>query len=120
MFTPNVDSDAAFVTVAEHVLQVMNEPFAFDNDNLFVTPSIGVVVYPDDGADIDALLSNADTAMYAAKADGRANFKFFTEEMNESGRHQIETTRAVKHALELNEFVLFYQPKVLALSLIHI
>ena len=52
--------------------------------------------------------------MYAAKADGRANFKFFTEEMNESGRHQIETTRAVKHALELNEFVLFYQPKVLA------
>jgi diguanylate cyclase (GGDEF)-like protein/PAS domain S-box-containing protein len=113
-FTPNVDSDAAFVTVAEHVLQVMNEPFAFDNDNLFVTPSIGVVVYPDDGADIDALLSNADTAMYAAKADGRANFKFFTEEMNESGRHQIETTRAVKHALELNEFVLFYQPKVLA------
>lgn len=114
VFTPNVDSDAAFVTVAEHVLQVMNEPFAFDNDNLFVTPSIGVVVYPDDGADIDALLSNADTAMYAAKADGRANFKFFTEEMNESGRHQLETTRAVKHALEMDEFVLFYQPKVLA------
>lgn len=114
VFTPNVDSDAAIVTVAEHLLQVLNEPFIVEDEKLFVTTSIGIVVYPADGADIDSLISNADTAMYAAKADGRANFKFFTETMNEAGRNQLETTRAVKLALERNEFELFYQPQVLA------
>lgn len=112
VLTPNVGPDSEFVTVAENILHALSQPFVYDQDQLFVTTSIGIVAFPNDGTDIDALLSNADTAMYAAKADGRANFKFYTNQMNEAGHHQLEIIRAVKLALDRHEFVLFYQPQV--------
>lgn len=120
VLTPNVGADSQFVTVAENILHALSQPFVYNEEQLFVTTSIGIVAFPDDGTDIDALLSNADTAMYAAKADGRANFKFYTNQMNEAGHHQLETIRAVKLALDRGEFMLFYQPQVDARDAHHI
>ncbi len=114
VFSTKVDTDGGLVTVAEAILQALAAPIVLNGKELFLTTSVGIVVYPQDGRDVDTLLSNADTAMYAAKGDGRANFKFFTEEMNEASRHQLDTTNAVRMALEQGEFVLFYQPQVLA------
>lgn len=112
VLTPDVGADSEFVTVAENILHALSQPFVYNQEQLFVTTSIGVVAFPNDGTDIDTLLSNADTAMYAAKSDGRANFKFYTNQMNEAGHHQLETVRSVKLALDRGEFMLFYQPQV--------
>ena len=114
VFVTNFASDASLVTVAENILESMSRAFVYCEKELFVTTSVGVVVYPQDGADVDTLISNADTAMYVAKGDGRANFKFFTSTMNDASRHHLEITRAVMNALQRNEFILHYQPQVLA------
>ena len=74
------NEDAAIT--AKRVLQTVSEPHFFDEHNLYVTASMGVSIYPDDGADAEILIKNADTAMYQAKEDGRQNYKFFKQDMN--------------------------------------
>jgi EAL domain-containing protein (putative c-di-GMP-specific phosphodiesterase class I) len=77
-----------------------------------VTASIGITVHPDDASDPETLLMYADTAMYRAKHAGRDTFRFFTAQMNAEAMAQIDLEKAVRKAVENNEFVLFYQPKV--------
>jgi diguanylate cyclase (GGDEF)-like protein/PAS domain S-box-containing protein len=74
------NEDAAIT--AKRVLQTVSEPHFIDEHNLYVTASMGVSIYPDDGADAEILIKNADTAMYQAKEDGRQNYKFFKQDMN--------------------------------------
>jgi EAL domain-containing protein (putative c-di-GMP-specific phosphodiesterase class I) len=77
-----------------------------------VSASIGISVFPRDGRDVGTLLKNADTAMYRAKENGRNNFQFYTAEMNAAVSVRIETEVSLRRAIEKNEFVLYYQPKV--------
>ena len=97
---------------ANKLIQSMAAPHIIDGHRLHATLSIGISFYPDDGADLDALLRNADIAMYHAKKSGRNNYQLFTANMNELAvsRQSIET--ALHHALDNHEFVLHYQPKV--------
>ena len=102
--------DAA--TVATKLVDALNRPFQLQGADLFVTASIGITVYPTDSTDQDALIRNADVAMYRAKDRGRNNYQFYMPEMNRRTREMLEMEAALRRALERDELVLHYQPKV--------
>ncbi len=102
--------DAA--VAAEKMLAALGEPHHIDELELYVSASIGIVTYPEDGNTAEALLKNADTAMYQAKDCGRNNFQFFKAEMNLHTLERQSLESDLRHALERREFVLHYQPKV--------
>jgi len=107
----DMDSPDAGGTVARKVLRTLSEPFPIDGHELQITPSIGVAIYPDDGTGIDALLKNADMAMYAAKEAGRATYHFFTPELNRRASDRMWTENNLRRALANNELELFFQPQ---------
>ena len=97
-------------TVAQKVLDSIRHPVVLDEHELFVTTSIGIAIYPDDGEDAETLLRNADRAMYRAKELGRDNFQYAANAANIDGRLLLE--RNLHRALERDEFVVHYQPMV--------
>ncbi len=101
-------SDAALV--AERLLQTLEAPVVLAGRDVFMGTSIGIAVFPDDGTDTEALLRNADAAMYFAKGRGRNGYQFYSEEMNTSQAAQIEIEGRLRGALERDEFQLHYQP----------
>jgi diguanylate cyclase (GGDEF)-like protein/PAS domain S-box-containing protein len=102
--------DAA--SVAGKILHALGQAYAIDGNNLHSSPSIGVSVYPDDGASADELMKNADTAMYHAKEQGRNNVQFFTSAMNVVAAERMELERDLHTALETGQFEVHYQPQV--------
>jgi len=98
--------------IAEKILSALAAPHVIGDHELHVTTSIGISVYPADGQDAEALLKNADTAMYSAKEKGRNNYQYFKAAMNVRAvkRQAMETD--LRSALQRQEFVLHYQPKV--------
>jgi len=103
-------SDAA--VAAEKLLAVLAQPFTLSGHELFISGSIGISCYPDDGNDTQTLLKNADAAMYRAKESGRNTYQFFSAEMNAHALEKLVMTNSLRLALERNEFVLHYQPVV--------
>lgn len=97
---------------AEKLIKAMDKAHLVDGHRLHVTLSIGISLYPDDGQDAEAVLRNSDIAMHNAKRSGRNKYQVFTPEMNicAIAVHAIE--QALHHALDRQEFVLYYQPKV--------
>ena len=106
----NESGDAA--VAAQTVLEQFARPFTLDGFKVSSGCSIGVAVYPEDGADFDTLLKNADTAMYRAKDGGRNAFRFFDAEMNASVLEHAQLASAMRHALERGEFSVHYQPQI--------
>ncbi len=106
--------DAAFS--AQKILTALTAPHLIDQLELHASVSIGISTYPEDGLDVATLIKSADSAMYHAKENGRNNYKFFEHEMNVRAvqRHSIEAS--LRRALERQEFVLYYQPKIDLLS----
>jgi diguanylate cyclase (GGDEF)-like protein/PAS domain S-box-containing protein len=102
--------DAA--VAAEKMLVELGRPHCMDQLELHVSASIGIAIYPEDGTTADALLKNADAAMYRAKDCGRNNYQFFKNERNRHVLDQHGLENDLHHALERHEFVLHYQPKV--------
>jgi diguanylate cyclase (GGDEF)-like protein/PAS domain S-box-containing protein len=105
------DADDA-VFVAEKCVDVLRLPAVIGGHELHVTPSIGIAVFPQDGQTLDALVKNADTAMYAAKDAGRNTFQFFTDDMNARIFARMLLENDLRLALERGEFLLYYQPQV--------
>ncbi|MGI8906145.1 MAG: EAL domain-containing protein [Candidatus Sumerlaeaceae bacterium] len=103
-------NDAAIV--AKRMLKAVMEPHSIDNRELHVTASIGVSVFPDDGADAETLIKNADTAMYQAKENGRHAYRFFKPEMNVRAVERQSIEEDLRRAIELQELALHYQPIV--------
>jgi diguanylate cyclase (GGDEF)-like protein/PAS domain S-box-containing protein len=106
----NGAGDAALV--AHKALHALDTPFQCDGHELHVGCSIGISLYPDDGADAEALMRTADTAMYHAKEKGRGNYQFFTPALNRAAQRRLALTNALRRALAHNEFELHYQPQV--------
>ncbi|MHA7816264.1 MAG: putative bifunctional diguanylate cyclase/phosphodiesterase [Pseudohaliea sp.] len=98
--------------VAQRVIRTLSEPIALHSHNPVVTPSIGIAMYPQDGLDADSLVRNADTAMYAAKADGRACFRFYNEDMNARSVEQLKLEEDLREAMREGQLELRYQPQV--------
>ncbi|WP_181358819.1 sensor domain-containing protein [Pseudothauera lacus] len=107
-------SDAAHVAVK--ILEALSAPYLIGGSELHTTPSIGIALFPEDGEDAATLLRNADTAMYHAKALGRANYQFYAEEMNLSATARLDLERKLRRALQLEQFELWYQPQIEAAS----
>ncbi|MBA2660388.1 MAG: EAL domain-containing protein [Nitrosospira sp.] len=97
---------------AQKILTALAAPHLIDQLELHVSVSIGISTYPDDGQDAETLIKNADTAMYHAKENGRNNYKFFEQEMNVRAVQRQSIEAGLHRALERQEFVLYYQPKV--------
>jgi len=102
--------DAA--VTARRVLQAVAQAHSIDQHDLFVTASIGVSMYPEDGLNAETLLKNADTAMYQAKESGRQCYRFFKTVMNTHAVERQSIEADLRRALERNEFKLHYQPKI--------
>lgn len=96
----------------QRVLAAASEPFVINGWDYAVTCSIGVSLYPDDGSDYNILLRNADSAMYKAKHAGRNNFQFYTSELNDALLERLDIEYRLRRAIENDEFLLHYQPKV--------
>jgi diguanylate cyclase (GGDEF)-like protein/PAS domain S-box-containing protein len=102
--------DAA--VLANALLALLSAPFAVGDHELFISASIGVSFYPDDGADSDALMRSADLAMYRAKATGRNNFQFYTPAMTEHAQERHALENALRGAVARGELHVQYQPQV--------
>jgi len=102
--------------VANKILGNLAEPYTVENNVLYSTPSIGVSIYPSDGIDSAALMRNADTAMYHAKAQGRNNTQFFTAAMNAAASERLSLERDLRAAMHDRQLEVHYQPKIDAAS----
>ena len=101
-------SDAA--NVAVKILETVAQPFVVEGRELHITPSVGISVFPDDGRDAETLIRNADAAMYHAKETGRANYQFFTEQMNQSASRRLALESDLRQAVLQGEMRVYYQP----------
>lgn len=105
-------SAAQVASIATHILTLLNEKFIIGGQELFVSASMGITYYPDDGKDTETLLKNADTAMYLAKEQGRNKYMFFTEELNRKAQERLRLENNLRMALEREEFHLNFQPQI--------
>jgi diguanylate cyclase (GGDEF)-like protein/PAS domain S-box-containing protein len=107
----NVTSTDVVSGVSRKILESMAPPYLLGSQEVFITTSIGIAMYPNDGNDGERLLKNADTAMYLAKERGRNTFQYFSAELNLKAEERLVMETNLRHALENNEFFLNYQPK---------
>ena len=98
--------------VANNLLEVLKTPVNVEGHELFITASIGIALYPNDGEDLGTLIQSADTAMYSAKEFGPGGLAFFTPEMNEAATHRLTIENDIRHALANDELYLLYQPLI--------
>ncbi|MEM6641218.1 MAG: EAL domain-containing protein [Pseudomonadota bacterium] len=107
-----VNVRSAVEVVATRVREALQAPFRYQGRQFVLTPSIGVVVYPQDGSDVDVLLTRADTAMYDAKRAGRNTLRFYDPEMDASALERLWLEEDLRDALGSDQLSLHYQPKV--------
>ncbi|HVR71666.1 MAG TPA: EAL domain-containing protein [Vicinamibacteria bacterium] len=112
LLLPGVQGPAESERVAGKVLDTLREPFRLEGRELFVTASMGISLYPDDGEDTDTLVRNADAAMYRAKEQGRDSHRLYAPPMNEMAGERLALESALRRALAGDELVLHYQPLV--------
>ncbi|WP_035322670.1 sensor domain-containing protein [Peribacillus kribbensis] len=96
---------------AETILKNMEDVFRIDDEDFYITTSIGISMYPEDGHDAESLIQHADAAMYLAKERGKNNYQFFSTELNKNTLRKMELENGLRKALELNQLVLHYQPQ---------
>ena len=108
----NIQHPEEAAEVSKKIIEVLETPVSIDDRDVFISPSIGIAISPENGRDAQALLRNADTAMYHAKDKGRNTFQFFTEEMNQRVLQRMETEKELRIALKQGDIKPYYQPKV--------
>lgn len=108
----NLSNASDAVVLAERALASCARPFVIDGHELLVSASIGVSIYPEDGADPETLVKNADTAMYRAKDGSAGTYQFYAPQMNAQGIERLKLEGALRHAMARGELALHYQPKM--------
>lgn len=98
--------------LAQKILDVLSEPIRCENQDLYVSSSVGISLYPQDGTDAQNLLKYADAAMYKAKDEGRNNFQFYSAEMTELAFKHVAMETSLREALVNEEFMVYYQPQI--------
>ena len=98
--------------VAEKINQVLKDPFLVDDNELYVSASIGIAIYPRDGTDMDSLIKHADIAMYNVKDTGKNNYRFYSTDMTTPYFQNLSLETGIHKALENDEFHLMYQPQI--------
>ncbi len=100
------------IKVAQRILDAIAQPFDIEGQEVFITASIGIAIYPIDGEDVDTLLKNCDTAMYHAKNEGRNNYKFYEQSLNKTALDILTLENNLRKALDKQEFIVYYQPRI--------
>ena len=108
----NQRDEESITEVLQRILNSVSQPWLMDERELNITCSLGVSRYPEDGEDVETLLKNADSAMYKAKEVGRNNFQFFASNMHAQVPNHLDMLVNLLHAIEHEEFQLYYQPKI--------
>jgi diguanylate cyclase (GGDEF)-like protein len=108
----NFEHASAVSSLAEQLVGQISTPYLLEDKDCHVTASIGISVFPVDGKDSQSLLKMADIAMYRAKDLGRNNYQYYSPSMNVHTLERLEFESDLRHALERDEFVLHYQPKL--------
>lgn len=108
---PNTTSDEV-TKRAQKIVDLFTQSLVLNEHELFVTPSIGISLFPTDGRDIESLIKNADTAMYRVKEQGKNNFQFYTPDMNEAVSKKMQLEIGLRKGLERGEFKVHYQPQI--------
>ena len=111
LLMPTTDAGGA-AHVAEKMLEAIGTNYQIEAHELMITPSIGIAMYPTDGADFESLSKNADVAMYRAKQDGRNCYRFFATEMQTRSTRTLQLESALRRALEREQLALHYQPQM--------
>jgi diguanylate cyclase (GGDEF)-like protein/PAS domain S-box-containing protein len=106
----NVADTGSVERMAQNILDKLAEPFQLNNEVVYITTSIGLTLYPEDGKNVEILLKNADQAMYAAKNEGRNRFYYFTSSMQEAAINRMRIANDLRIALTANQFRVYYQP----------
>jgi len=101
-------------TLAQSCIDTLSRPFALASQEIFITPSIGIALFPEDGSDADTLLKHADIAMYRSKEEGRHRYSFYTKKLSDKVKERLKCETLLRRALEQREFELHYQPQVCA------
>jgi diguanylate cyclase (GGDEF)-like protein len=109
---PEVKRSADLALVAERIQQILSEPLMLAGHEVFITPSIGIAVFPHDGEDPGTLLKNADMAMYLAKRQGRNLYRFYDPTLNEAALRRLTMENQLRRAIEQNDLSLHYQPQL--------
>ena len=109
---PEIDEIEDVAKSAERVIGTVRQPFVVDDHELYVTTSIGIAVYPEDGDSVETLIKNADTAMYRAKDIGRNSYQLYTAAMNARSFERLAMESSLRHAVSRQEFRLAYQVKM--------
>ena len=112
VIVPDIDGPSTIPLIAQRLIDALNEPFHLKGHESFVSGSVGITLYPDDGARATDLLRNADAAMYRAKEQGKATFHFYTTDINREVKERLALKNGLNKALERGEFSLHYQPKL--------
>ncbi len=97
--------------LAMRLIHLLQQPFYIAEQEVFIDASIGISIYPDDAKEVDSLLKNANTAMHFAKERARGSFQHFRSQMNKRLTHRLNLENQLRHALEEEQFLLYYQPK---------
>lgn len=112
IFVQNIGSLANTELLAQKILDMLEAPFKLEEKDVFISCSIGISNFPDDGETVDELLMHADIAMYHAKEAGKNTFRFFKREMNQESTERMALQTDLRHALSKGEFLLHFQPKL--------
>jgi len=114
LLIPRVDHVEDAAKIAQKIIETLKIPFVIHDHELFVTTSIGVSLYPTDGADPETLVRNADTAMYRAKDSGRDNYQLYAPAMNARALERLALENMLRKALQMKELTIHYQPIIQA------
>lgn len=113
---PNISESEDALAIAHRIRELIGRPFVIEGQEIVITGSIGIALFPNDAHDAENLLTHAETAMYAAKAKGRGNCQYYSASLTERAVARLELESALHRALENREFHLLYQPQIDAIS----
>jgi len=111
LIIPNVSDKKLTTILSEKILNLFKEPFQLSDREIFISTSIGIALYPDNGTNVETLLNNADTAMYKAKELGKNTFRYYSSDMNDQAKERIKLENKLRYAIKDQEFLLYYQPQ---------
>ncbi len=112
LIIPNITDENELCLVSDNILKIVRKPFFIDQHEIYISASIGITTYPTDSDSEEKLLTNADIAMYRAKEMGKNNYQVYTATLNEKAIDRLALENSLRRAIDYEEFVLHYQPKV--------